>query len=239
MKRVLTNWWFVSGLIVLCLLLIFCLGLPIFLSWFRPWWVRVIFAVVIVGGWGLLAFLRARKAKKASEAIAAELAAPSAGDQESAALTARMGEALASLKSATGNRRDYLYSRPWYVIVGPPGAGKTTALLNSGLRFPFADQSLKGVGGTRNLDFWFADEAALVDTAGRYTTQDSDSSVDAQGRELHFCGMLQRRVGEAQRLQIGHDARHVIDFFFQIVKQRRYCRLCGSATRELDGAFHH
>jgi type VI secretion system protein ImpL len=180
-KRFLTNWWVVSGLIVLFLLLIFCVGLPLIVGWFRSWWVIAAFAVLILGGWGLLAFLRARRAKQANDAIMAQLAAPSAGDQESAALNARMAEALGSLKSATGNRRDYLYSRPWYVIIGPPGAGKTTALLNSGLRFPFADQSLKGVGGTRNLDFWFADEAALVDTAGRYTTQDSDSSVDAQG----------------------------------------------------------
>jgi type VI secretion system protein ImpL len=49
------------------------------------------------------------------------------------------------------------------------------------LRFPFSDQSLKGIGGTRNLDFWFADEAAIVDTAGRYTSQDSDASADSQG----------------------------------------------------------
>lgn len=156
-------------------------GLPIFVGFLRPFWVRILFGVLIVSIWGLLAFLRRRKAKKANDAIAAELAVPSAADQESAELNTRMAEALASLKGASGKRRDYLYSRPWYMIIGPPGAGKTTALLNSGLRFPFSDQSLKGVGGTRNLDFWFADEAALVDTAGRYTTQDSDSTTDAQG----------------------------------------------------------
>ena len=39
----------------------------------------------------------------------------------------------------------------------------------------------KGIGGTRNLDFWFADEAAIVDTAGRYTSQDSDASADSAG----------------------------------------------------------
>ncbi|MCB2079209.1 MAG: type VI secretion system membrane subunit TssM, partial [Novosphingobium sp.] len=129
----------------------------------------------------LWAFLRARKRRKAAEAIEEELATPSAADQESAAVAARMQEALAALKSSSSGKRDYLYSKPWYVIIGPPGAGKTTALLNSGLRFPFSDQSVKGVGGTRNLDFWFADEAALVDTAGRYTTQDSDASADTQG----------------------------------------------------------
>lgn len=191
MKRVLTNWWAVTGLVVLLLLLVFVVGLPIFVGFLRPWWVRALIAVVILGGWCLLAFLRARKARKANAAIAAELAGPKAGDQESATLAARMNEALTQLRTASGNKRDYLYTRPWYVIIGPPGAGKTTALLHSGLRFPFADQSLKGVGGTRNLDFWFADEAALVDTAGRYTSQDSDASVDSQGWKS-FLSLLKR-----------------------------------------------
>ncbi len=181
MKKIFGNWWFLTGLVVLLLVLVLCVGLPFFVGGLRPWWVRITLFVVIAGTWGLLGFLRARRARKAAEAIAKELATPSATDQESAAVSARMAEAIAALKSSSGAKRDYLYSQPWYVIIGPPGAGKTTALLNSGLRFPFADQSFKGVGGTRNLDFWFADEAAIVDTAGRYTTQDSDSSSDSQG----------------------------------------------------------
>ncbi len=181
MKKFFTNWWVVSGLIVLILLGIFIFGLPIFVAFMRALWVKILFGVLILGVWGLLAFLRARKAKKAADAISAELLAPSATDEESAALKTRMAEALNSLKTAAGKKRDYLYTRPWYVVIGPPGAGKTTALVNSGLRFPFSEQSFKGLGGTRNLDFWFADEAVLVDTAGRYTTQDSDQSVDSQG----------------------------------------------------------
>ena len=191
MKRIFGNWWVLTGLVVVLLLLVFCLGLPLVVTALEPWWVRLLFAVLILGTWGLFGFLRARKARKAVDAIAAELATPSASDQEGAAVASRMAEALNSLKSATGAKRDYLYSRPWYVIIGPPGAGKTTALLNSGLRFPFADQSFKGVGGTRNLDFLFADEAALVDTAGRYTTQDSDQSVDTRGWQS-FLEMLKR-----------------------------------------------
>ena len=105
-----------------------------------------------------------------------------------------MQAGIASLRKAGGPRRNYLYSRPWYVIIGPPGAGKTTAILNSGLRFPFSEQSLKGVGGTRNLDFWFADEAVMVDTAGRYTTQDSDRAVDASGWQS-FLGLLKKHRG--------------------------------------------
>ena len=68
-----------------------------------------------------------------------------------------------------------LYALPWYLFVGPPGAGKTTALLHSGLRFPGGAERVRGVGGTRNCDWFFTDEAILLDTAGRYTTEDEDA----------------------------------------------------------------
>ncbi|MEW6690378.1 MAG: type VI secretion system membrane subunit TssM [Pseudomonadota bacterium] len=70
---------------------------------------------------------------------------------------------------------------PWYVFIGAPGSGKTTALANSGLRFvlPPAEGATPGIGGTRNCDWWFAEEAVLLDTAGRYTTQASSARADA------------------------------------------------------------
>ncbi|HSW22315.1 MAG TPA: type VI secretion system membrane subunit TssM, partial [Burkholderiaceae bacterium] len=76
----------------------------------------------------------------------------------------------------------YLYQMPWYMIIGAPGTGKTTALRNAGLQFPLAarmgEQAVRGVGGTRNCDWWFTDRAVLIDTAGRFTTQDSDQATD-------------------------------------------------------------
>ncbi len=189
-RRFLTNWWTVTIAIALLLIVLLCYGLPLVVEFMRPWWVRISLFVLVALVWGLLAFLRMRKARKASAEIAAALQ-PDAGDVEGAQQADRMKAALAGLKSAAGNKRDYLYSRPWYVIIGPPGSGKTTALLNSGLRFPFAEQALKGVGGTRNLDFWFADEAALIDTAGRYTSQDSDAATDARAWQ-NFLGLLKK-----------------------------------------------
>ena len=41
--------------------------------------------------------------------------------------------------------------------------------------------AVAGVGGTRLCDWWFTEDAVLIDTAGRYTTQDSNAAVDRAG----------------------------------------------------------
>lgn len=89
----------------------------------------------------------------------------------------------------------YLYQLPWYIIVGAPGAGKTTALINSGLEFPLGESigrtALRGVGGTRHCDWWFTQEAVLLDTAGRYTLQESQRARDASEWQT-FINLLKR-----------------------------------------------
>jgi type VI secretion system protein ImpL len=130
--------------------------------------------------------------------VAQEPAAPATGKQESeadvAALKQRFEAAMATLRKARVKGRfgsQYVYQLPWYMFVGAPGTGKTTALLNSGLKFPLADrlgkQSIGGVGGTRNCDWWFTDDAVLLDTAGRFTTQDSFAEAD----QAAWAGFLQ------------------------------------------------
>lgn len=85
--------------------------------------------------------------------------------------------ALKNTKVGKGGGANALYALPWYVIIGPPGAGKTTALKHSGLVFPHLDPNrggVRGIGGTRNCDWWFTNEGILLDTAGRYATEDDD-----------------------------------------------------------------
>ena len=50
---------------------------------------------------------------------------------------------------------------------------------------------LRGIGGTRNCDWWFTNEAVLLDTAGRYTTQESEQVQDA-GEWLEFINLLRK-----------------------------------------------
>jgi type VI secretion system protein ImpL len=145
---------------------------------------RVVVMLLIVaaaaGIVGLGIFRRRAAGKKIADGISGE---KEDGNDEPV-LRERMQDALATLKTASGKKSGYLYDLPWYVIIGPPGAGKTTALVNSGLKFPLArgarPAAIAGVGGTRYCDWWFTEEAVLIDTAGRYTTQDSDAKADKE-----------------------------------------------------------
>jgi type VI secretion system protein ImpL len=148
--------------------------------------------------WGGVNWWIGYRRRRQEAALAEGIAAPDPSDiasaEESAALRDKLVRALALLRQARGTR-GYLYEQPWYVIIGPPGAGKTTALLNSGLRFPLAadmgEAAVAGFGGTRMCDWWFTDDAVLIDTAGRYTTQDSDAVVDRAGWQT-FLDLLKR-----------------------------------------------
>ena len=152
---------------------------------------RYIVIIALIGGWLLYRlFKRLRAFSKSDRLLTAVVAQPQPQAEkartpaEVAKLRERFEEAVGALKQQRRTGRS-LYDLPWYVIIGAPGSGKTTALLNSGLRFPLEQRvgkgALRGVGGTRNCDWWFTDEAVFLDTAGRYTTQDSDASSDSVG----------------------------------------------------------
>jgi type VI secretion system protein ImpL len=146
--------------------------------------VRGIVILLLVAGAAAIVGFSLFRRRKASKQIADGIGGAEQTVNDEPVLKERMQDALTTLKAASGNKSGYLYDLPWYVIIGPPGAGKTTALVNSGLKFPLAGgatpAAVAGVGGTRYCDWWFTEEAVLIDTAGRYTTQDSDARSDKE-----------------------------------------------------------
>jgi type VI secretion system protein ImpL len=148
--------------------------------------------------------VRAWRRRRTNRRLVAGLAAgPSGAEREAKALQERFSQALKVLgdsarqhgKASWLKRGQFLYELPWYMFIGLPGSGKTTALLNAGLTFPLAGKmgqaSVRGVGGTRNCEWWFTDEAVLIDTAGRYTSQDSDTATDAAAWQT-FLALLRK-----------------------------------------------
>ncbi|MFO1120405.1 MAG: type VI secretion system membrane subunit TssM [Rhodospirillales bacterium] len=169
---------------------------------------RLLAILVVVSIWSAIAIVKALRQRRTNQAMIDDLmpkAAPPAEEpsailsrEEAQKLELRFRDALGTLRTMRlGGKRDrrYLYQLPWYVIIGPPGSGKTTALAHSGLKFPLSEKidglAVRGVGGTRNCDWFFTDEAVLIDTAGRYTTQDSEEAVDRSAWQ-NFLQLLRR-----------------------------------------------
>ena len=193
-------WWILSGLLILIIW-----TLKLILQAALTIWVPVVVTIVIAIFMAVLFVYQrismGRAAGALEKAIAQQGAqqALNARPERRAEITELQKQmlgginALKTSKLGKGKRSGAaaLYSLPWYVIIGPPGAGKTTALKHSGLIFPHQDAGggggVRGVGGTRNCDWWFTNEAILLDTAGRFTTESDDRE-----EWLAFLQMLRR-----------------------------------------------
>jgi type VI secretion system protein ImpL len=197
LKRFFANRWVLAfiGLLVVSLLIWF-VGDAIAFYDHRPLGsagARIGLIILILLIFAVLEGVKQYRAWRANKAMLSAMGEGASSNsalsqREVAELKKRFDDAMGTLKKArfddkSGSGRNYLYQLPWYMFIGAPGSGKTTALVNSGLRFPLEGKmgkdAVKGIGGTRNCDWWFTDEAVLLDTAGRYTTQSSNREVDA------------------------------------------------------------
>ncbi len=152
-------------------------GLVLMLNW--PWWTGFFVLLILVGlGVGFV-FLRKiwkrnREQHFVSEIIAQDnqqLSRLSAKEKEQfKELQERWKEAIETLNKShlkkTGNP---LYVLPWYMVIGESGSGKTTAIKSARISTTFAETTkVSGISGTRNCDWWFFNQAVIIDTAGRY-----------------------------------------------------------------------
>ncbi|OXH86828.1 type VI secretion protein VasK, partial [Burkholderia multivorans] len=171
-------------------------------------WAAIAFAAILAL-WLAVALWRRWRVKRANRQlgevleeqaetgkIAAPAAAAVAPDAKTAdldALRTRLSDAVKTIKTSKIGQvsgGSALYELPWYIVIGNPAAGKSSAVINSGLQFPFADKNsavIHGIGGTRNCDWFFTTEGILLDTAGRYSVHEEDRS-----EWLGFLGLLKR-----------------------------------------------
>ncbi|MFH0730425.1 MAG: type VI secretion protein IcmF/TssM N-terminal domain-containing protein [Pseudomonadota bacterium] len=165
----------IISVVMLCLALVF--GLVLFLGW--PWWVGFF---VLLGLAGLAVgivflkklFQRNREQQFVEQVIHQEAAyAASMADKDkerSQELQAKWKEAMDALRNSHLKKMgNPLYVLPWYLVIGESGSGKTTSIKSARLSSPFAEVSrTSGISGTRNCDWWFFEQAIIIDTAGRY-----------------------------------------------------------------------
>lgn len=144
-------------------------------------------ALALLAGWAIFWGARYQYRKRAADKLGASImpageeaaaskAPPGAGDV--ATLRKSMLEAITTIKTSklglvSGSAA--LYELPWYMIIGNPAAGKSSAIGHSGLQFPIAgSKAVRGVAGTRNCDWFFTTDGILLDTAGRYSVEAAD-----------------------------------------------------------------
>ena len=97
------------------------------------------------------------------------------------------------------NKRDYLYTLPWYLVMGLENSGKTSLINRSGQSFTFTSTMKAETQDKSNeysFDWWIGDDSVLIDpdgellTQGQYTAE-SDGIMEKR-LWLHFVRWLEK-----------------------------------------------
>ncbi len=165
-------------LVSACLLAVLLLfGIVLIIGW--PWWVGFFVLIGILGLWLAVGFFRKIWIRRNEEQFVHQVIAQDnsylsgLGKKErdaSRELQDRWKEAVDALKDSHLKKQgNPLYVLPWYMVIGESGSGKTTAIQSARLSSPFTQiNKTSGISGTRNCDWWFFEQAVILDTAGRY-----------------------------------------------------------------------
>ncbi|WP_319762543.1 type VI secretion protein IcmF/TssM N-terminal domain-containing protein [Maridesulfovibrio sp.] len=194
-----------------------------YMNW--PWWAGACLFGGLIGLIAAFFFVRKwmlrRREKKFVKRIvdqddSAIAAAPLHERSRLQELQTRWTEAVSLLRNSELRRHgNPLYALPWYMILGESDSGKSTAVASSRLTSILSDVGpTPGVSATRNCDWWFFEEAVILDTAGRYAIP-LDESRDKEEWEKFLTLLVKYRKREplnglivtlpADRLQSGDE----------------------------------
>ncbi len=134
--------------------------------------VAILALVALFGLWMLIHFLSRAARKRKQRTFDASLAAKEGIEDRKREWQSWVQE----LEKADIDR----YELPFYLLLGEPQSGKSILLQNSDLNFLFGQSRLSGVGGTRGCDWWFTQEAVILDLAGRLFTHEGGAADEAE-----------------------------------------------------------
>ncbi len=158
---------------LLCLALVF--SLLLFLG--RPWWVGFPVLIGLAAGIVFLKnlFLRKREQRFIHQVIHQEeayaLTLSDMDKERSQELQFRWKEAVEALRNTHPKKMgNPLHVLPWFLVIGESSSGKTTSIKSARLSSPFTESSrASGISGFRNCDWWFFEQAIIIETSGRHT----------------------------------------------------------------------
>lgn len=171
-----------------------------------PWWAGACLFGGLIGGVAAVLFLRKwflrRRERKFVKRIieqddTAIAAAPAHERNRLLELQERWKEAVDLLRTTELRKKgNPLYVLPWYMVFGESDSGKTTAVASSRLTSILTDVGpMPGVSATKNCDWWFFEEAIILDTAGRYAIP-LDESRDKEEWERFLTLLVKYRKKE-------------------------------------------
>jgi type VI secretion system protein ImpL len=169
-------------LLIIAALAALLAALAFWLVYFKgwPWWFAAALVAGLIGLWVLVLYLkkyllRSREREFVQRVIDQDTAAieraPVSRRHELLELQEHWKESVGRLQQSDLRKKgNPLYVLPWFLIMGESRVGKTAAVKNAHQSTPMSEISRSsGTSGTRNCDWWFFDQAILLDTTGRYT----------------------------------------------------------------------
>ena len=138
--------------------------------------VRIVVIVAILGTWLILYLVQRVMAVRRAMRIEAMLRAQASSSGAVTQLNpidTMVHQFRVGVRALRDTRpgRSAVQTMPWFLVMGHPGSGKTAAVRESGLNFPFVGlghRASASAGPTRALDWWYAERAVFLDTSGAY-----------------------------------------------------------------------
>lgn len=148
---------------------------------------RLVATIILVFCWGLFVLIhygRRRKREMADPEKAMEI---EKGEVNKAKFKEELDYIKSKFKAAIrivtkhnfyGPKSRSRYALPWYLLIGTTNCGKTSLVLNGGLKFPLNEQSdrhLYKLKPTEKVEVLYGNEAVFIDTPGSYSESHRDS----------------------------------------------------------------